>query len=90
VNSFSRWMFWTVMKAKIGSSTATAPSKTQGGTPVQNFVSLMRSIMERGWIAPYWMDIKYPMYPCKCGRSGYIVFAPFGIKNELSSIMVPN
>jgi hypothetical protein len=37
------------MKTKIGSSTATAPSNTQGGTPAQNFAYLFRSVLEKGW-----------------------------------------
>jgi hypothetical protein len=34
-------MLCTVTKAKIGNSTATAPSSTQAGTPVPNLVFLI-------------------------------------------------
>jgi hypothetical protein len=49
VNSFSRWMLCTVTKAKIGNSTATAPSSTQAGTPVQSLVFLIRFIIIDGY-----------------------------------------
>ena len=56
VNSFSRCTFSMVMNVKIGSSTATEPMRTQGGTPVQNFLSFNRGNI---------LDTKYSMYPCK-------------------------
>jgi hypothetical protein len=39
--SFWRLMFSMVKKVKIGSRTATAPIKTQGGTPIQDFIFLV-------------------------------------------------
>jgi len=38
---FWRWMFWTVIKAKIGNRTTTAPINIHGGTPAQNLLCLI-------------------------------------------------
>jgi hypothetical protein len=41
-------MFSMVIKVNIGSSTATAPINTQGGTPIQDFLCLVLLVINKG------------------------------------------